>query len=107
MINDGLMTYNSNNGIKFKISMLKSSLCDYSDAHTLAKRIITITGQEVYDAEIQTDERIKAVIFKNCTPFTDCISKLNNIQVDNNAKELYNVIEYIPVYNIIWYFYTG
>ena len=44
--------------------MLKSSLCDYSDAHTLAKRIITITGQEVYDAEIQTDERIKAVIFK-------------------------------------------
>ena len=43
--------------------MLKSSLCDYSDAHTLAKRIITITGQEVHDAEIQADKRIKTVIF--------------------------------------------
>ena len=37
-------TYNVNSQIKFKTSMLKSSLCDYSDAYILVKRNITITG---------------------------------------------------------------
>ena len=37
-------TYNVNSQIKFKTTMLKSSLCDYSDAYILVKRTITITG---------------------------------------------------------------
>ena len=46
----------------------------------------------------QLDERNKGVIFKNCAPFTDCISEINNTQIDN-AKYIvvvmlmYNIIE--------------
>ena len=45
------------------------------------------------------DERNEGVIFKNCAPFTDCISEINNTQIDN-ANDLdvvmliYNLIEY-------------
>ena len=41
----------------------------------------------------------KKVVFKHCAPFTDCISEINNTQV-NNTKEVdivmprYNLIEY-------------
>ena len=27
------------------------------------------------------------ITFKNCSPFTDCISKINNTQIDN-AKDI-------------------
>ena len=40
-------TYNTNSKIKFKTSMLRSSLCDYSDAYILVSGIITITGAEM------------------------------------------------------------
>ena len=46
---------------------------------------------------------IKKVIFKNCTPFTNCISEINNTQ-GNNAKDidiiinLYNLLEYSDAY---------
>ena len=44
-INDYLCgTYHTNNQIEFKTTMLKSSLCDYSDAYILLKGMITITG---------------------------------------------------------------
>ena len=36
--------YNTNSGIRFKTTMLKSSLCDYSDAYILIKGTIAITG---------------------------------------------------------------
>ena len=35
-------TYNENNQIRFKISMLRSGLCDYSDPYILVKRTITV-----------------------------------------------------------------
>ena len=44
------------------------------------------------------------VLFKNCTPFTDCISKINNTQI-YNAKyidiimPMYNLIEYSDSYS--------
>ena len=37
-------TYNVNSQINFKTTMLKSSLCDYSDAYILVKGTITING---------------------------------------------------------------
>ena len=67
--------------------MLKSSLCDYNDPYILVKETITITGARVDAAARQADERDKEVIFKNCTSFTDCRSKINNTQVVN-AKDL-------------------
>ena len=55
--------------------MLKSSLCDYSVAYILVKGKIAITGPGDDAAARQVDERDKGVTFKNCAPFTNCISK--------------------------------
>ena len=54
--------------------MLRSSLCDYSDAYILVKGKITITGEGVDAAARQADERDKGTAFKNCAPFTNYIS---------------------------------
>ena len=92
-------TYNVNSQIKFKTIMSKSSLCDYSDADILVKGTITINGAGADVAARQADERDKGVAFKNCAPFTNCISKINNTQVDN-AKDIDIVM---PMYNLIEY----
>ena len=92
-------TYNVNSQIKFKTTVLKSSLCDYSDAYILVKGTITINGAGADAAARQADERDKGVAFKNCAPFTNCISEINNTQIDN-AKDIYIVI---PMYNLIEY----
>ena len=79
--------------------MLKSSLYDYSDAYILVKGTITITGEGADAAVAQADERDKEVVFKNCAPFTNCISEINNTQV-HNAKDIDIVM---PMYNLIEY----
>ena len=66
-------TYNTNSQIKFKTLMLRSSLCDYSDAYILVSGTKTITGAGNDDGTRQLDESNKGVIFKNCAPFTKCI----------------------------------
>ena len=65
--------------------MLKSSLYDYSDAYMLVKGTIIITrGPAGADASArQADKGNKGVIFKNCAPFTGCISKISNTQIDH------------------------
>ena len=91
--------YDANSQIKFKTTMLKSSLCDYSDAYNLVKGKITITGAGADEVARQADERDKGVAFKNCAPFTNCISEINNTQV-GNAKDIDIVM---PMYNLIEY----
>ena len=91
--------YNVNSQIKFKTTMLKSSLCDYSDAYILVKGKITIAGAGNDVAARQADERNKGVVFKNCAPFINCISEINNTQIDN-AKDIDIVM---PMYNLIEY----
>ena len=54
--------------------MLRYNLCDYADAYIHVKGKITITGAGNNDAAKRLDERNKGVIFKNCAPFTRCIS---------------------------------
>ena len=66
-------TYNVNSQIKFKTTMLKSSLCDYSDAYILVKGNITVNNTTAADANANNTN--KKVIFKNCAPFTNCISE--------------------------------
>ena len=90
-------TYNVNSQIKFKITMLKSSLCDYSDAYILVKGTITIARAGADAAARQADGRDKGVVFKNCAPFTNCISEINNTQIDS-AKDIDIVM---PMYNLI------
>ena len=87
--------YNVNSQIKFKTTMLKSSLCDYSDAYILVKGTITINGRGADAAARQADERDKGVVFKNCAPFINCISEINNTQIDN-VKDIDIVM---PMYN--------
>ena len=57
-------------------------ICDYSDVYIRVKGKITITGTGDDAAARQVDERDKGVTFKNCAPFTNCISEINNTQID-------------------------
>ena len=75
--------YNTNSQTKFKISMLRLGLCDYSDACILVSETMTVTGAGADDATKRLDERNKRVIFKNCAPVTDYIREINNTQIDN------------------------
>ena len=61
--------------------MLRSSLCDYSNAYILVKGNITDNNTAADGAAANNTN--KKVIFKNCAPFTSCISKINNTQIDN------------------------
>ena len=56
--------------------MLKSSLCAYSDAYIIAKGNITVDNTSADGAAANNTN--KKVIFKNCVPFTSCISEINN-----------------------------
>ena len=83
--------------MKFKTIMLKSSLWDYSDAYILAKGNTTVNN--TIAADVDAKETNKKIIFKNCAPFTDCISEVNNTQTDN-VKSIDIVV---PMYNLIEY----
>ena len=81
--------YNINSQIKFKNSMLRSRLCDYSDAYIL------VSGN---------------IIVRNCAPFTNCISETNNKKIDNaNVMPMYDLIEYSDNYfeisESLWQYY--
>ena len=74
--------------------MLKSSLCDYSDAYILVKGTIIVNNTAAADAHANNTN--KKVIFNNCSPFTNCIIEINDTQVDN-AKDIDIVM---PMYNL-------
>ena len=78
--------------------MLKSSLCDYSDAYVLVKGTSTVNNTAAAAAAAAAANNTnKKVIFINCAPFTNWISEINNTQVDN-AKDIDIVM---PIYNLI------
>ena len=85
--------YNPNKEIRIKTSMLRSDLCDYSDAYIVVKGDITLEGDN--DANKQN----KNLAFKNNAPFINCISKINGIKIDN-AEDLDVVM---PMYNLLEY----
>ena len=68
--------YSPSKRIRFKTTMLRSSLCDYSDAYILIKGNISVHNTAAAGADV--NDANKKVIFKNCAPFTNCISKINN-----------------------------
>ena len=102
-INDDVRgVYSPNKQIRFKTAMLRSSLCDYSDAYILVKGNITVNNTAAADADANNIN--KKVTFKNCAPFTNCISKINNTKIDNAeyvdiVKPMYNLIEYSDNYS--------
>ena len=70
-------TYNVNSQIKFKTTMLKSSLCHYSDAYILVTGTITVNNNAAVGADANNTN--KKVIFKNFSIFSSCISDINDI----------------------------
>ena len=66
--------------------MIRSSLCDYSDPYILLKEIQQLKTQlpQVQTLIIEA----KKVVFKNCAPFTDCISEIKNKEIDHAKKAL-------------------
>ena len=90
-------TYSLNKQTKFKTAMLRSSLCDYGDAYILAKGNIRVNNTAAEGAAGTNTN--KKVILKSCAPFTSCISKINNTQIDN--AEYIDIV--MPMYNLIEY----
>ena len=87
-------TCNTNKQIRFKTSMLRSDLCDFSDAYIVVKGIVTVSADER-----DRDEMNRQVILKNNAPIISCISKINGVLVEN-AEDLDFVI---PMYNLLEY----
>ena len=86
--------YSPDDEIKSLTNSLESSLCDYSDAYILVTGNINVTGG---------DNNTK-VAFKNCAPFKDCRTEINDTFVDyadfiNIAMPMYNLIEYSDNYS--------
>ena len=82
--------------------MIRSSLCDYCDAYILVKGTITVPNTAAADADANNTN--KKIIFKNRAAFTDCITEINNTQVDDAQKidiviPMYNLIEYSDAYS--------
>ena len=91
--------YGTGSEIKFKTTMVRSNLCDCADAYILVKATITITGAGDDDAAKRSDERNKGVTFKNCAPFTKCISRINGTEIDNAQ----DIVVAMPMYKFIQY----
>ena len=104
--------------------MLKSSLCNYRDAIIVVIVIIviivmilvsaTITVPNTAAAAAADPNNRKNIIIKNCAPFTNCISEINNTQIDNaknidTVMPMHNLIEYSDNYSetfgSLWHYY--
>ena len=95
-INDESRGTYTGNDIRFKTTMLRSNLCDYTDAYILVKGTVTITGAGNDDATKRADESDKDVTFKDAS-FTRCISSINNKDIDN----VQDIDIVMPMYNLI------
>ena len=84
--------YKPRKQIRFKTSMLRFDLCDFSDAY------IVVTGKSTV-ATADNDAYDKKLAFKNNAPFIEYVTKINNTLIDN-AEDLDNVI---PMYNLVEY----
>ena len=73
--------YIVNKEIRIKTLMLRSALCDFNDAY------IVVKGNTTLEGENDANKRNKSLEFKNNAPFTNCISKINGVKVDN-AEDL-------------------
>ena len=74
--------------------MKRSNLCDYSDAY------LYVQGRNYNSPKHWTaaapNIRKKKVMFKNCAPFINCISEINNTQVD----DAHGIHVVTPIYNL-------
>ena len=90
--NQSEKNYSVNKEIRIKTPMLRSDLCDFSNAYIVVKGDIIVTSPN-------NAKRNKSVTFKNNAPFINCITKINGIKIDN-AEDLDVVM---PMYNLLEY----
>ena len=79
----------NDSSIKFETKVMKSSNCGYSDAYILVTEDMTTTGSN----------ENTSVPFKNCAPFTRCVTHINDEHID--TAENRDII--VPMYNLIKY----
>ena len=92
-VNSLLNTYIKNKSIRFKTPMLRSYLCDYSDAYILVNGTIRVTGNH------SRDRQNRPLILKNNAPFVSCITRINGELIED-ADDLDIVI---PMNNLLQY----
>ena len=103
-INSLSNTYNENKSIRFKTPMLRSNLCDYSDAYILVKGTITVTAPGVNNgANNIRDKKNRPLILKNNAPFVSCITRINGKLIEDAddldiVMSMYNLSEYSKNY---------
>ena len=112
--------YNPNKEIRMKTSMLRSDLCDYSDAYIVVKGTTTVDKKtfttDDFEAPDNTAANVtatntannnafgeKKLVFKDNAPFINCISKINGVKIDNAeyldvVMPMYNLVEYSKTY---------
>ena len=89
--------YNENKSIRFKTPMLRSNLCDYSDAYILVNGTITVTGNH------PRDRQNRPLISKNNAPFISCITRINGELIEDAddsdiVMPMCNLLEYSKNY---------
>ena len=84
--------------------MLRSNLCDHSDAYILVKGTITVTAPGVNNNANNTrDKRNRPLILKNNAPFVSCITRINGELIEDandldTVIAMYNLLEYSKNY---------
>ena len=97
-------TYNRNKSRRFKTPILRSNLCDYSDAYILVKGTITVTAPGANNgANNIRDKRNRPLILKNNAPFVSCITRINGELIEDTddldiVMSMYNLLEYSKNY---------
>ena len=97
-------TYNENKSIKFKTPMLRSNLCDYSDAYILVKGITAVTAPGANNgANNLRDKRNRPLILKNNAPFLSCITRINGELIEDAddldiVMSMHNLLEHSKNY---------
>ena len=98
-LDDAEDRYNPSKQIRFKTSMLRSDLWDFSDAYIVVKGTITVTNPDNSAYEEKLDSKINV-------PFVSCISKISNTLINiaedlDIAISIYNLLEYSKNYSKI------
>ena len=88
--------------ITLNLQCISSNLSDYSNAYIHVKGTIIVPNTSVQG--ISPSNGNKKVIFKNCVPFNNCISEINNTQVHDahdidGVMPMYSLIEYSDIYS--------
>ena len=83
-INDESKGRYDNSNIRFETSVIRSNLCDFSGTYILFKGTITVPNMAAAGAAVNNTN--KKALFKNFAPFSDCITEINNTQVDDAQK---------------------